>query len=447
MLGQKYMDSITTVPSNGLTPHSSLIVNPNPNILDSWFSVCAKKNDSRGRRDIAVNAQPINSSCAAPPIAGFIVNDPFTCSGNVSFQDDSYGQPSGWLWDFGDGSTSSLQNPIHSYISEGTYDVSLFVSNALGQDSIFLTSVVVVDFANPPITFNDTSYVNPSTFTLTSLSSSVNWYADTVGSQPVGTGSSYTTPLLSNNTTYYAQELGGPIVSGGPLDNNIGGGGFYNNDRHIFIDSYKQSKLISADVYAGTSQNVTFELRDNNSQVLEDKTIFLQTGLNTLQLDFDLPIMNDLELGVSGTGSDLYRNNSGASYPYILGSLGRITGHNSPYAGDTNYHYFFYNLNIQESCLSNFSPTNAVFVTPSEVNNFAISDIDVYPNPAADKVFIASKNIISSLKIFDLSGKLCYVDNTISDKHEVDISEFSKGIYTINVINQENSYVTKLFVE
>ena len=88
---------------------------------------------------------------------------------------------------------------------------------------------------------------------------------------------------MSNNTTYYAQEYGGPIVSGGPLDNNIGGGGFYNNDRHIFIDSYKQSKLISADVYAGTSQNVTFELRDNNSQVLEDKTIFLQTGLNTLQ--------------------------------------------------------------------------------------------------------------------------------------------------------------------
>ena len=447
MLGQKYMDSITTVPSNGLTTHSALIVNPNPNILDSWFSVCAKKNDGKGRRDIAVNAQPINSSCAAPPVAGFIVNDPFTCSGDVNFQDDSFGQPSGWLWNFGDGSTSSLQNPIHSYISEGTYDVSLFVSNALGQDSILLTSVVVVDFADPPITFNDTSYVNPSTFTLTSLSSSVNWYSDTVGSQPVGSGSSYTTPLLSNNTTYYAQELGGPIVSSGPLDNNIGGGGFYNNDRHIFIDSYKQSKLISADVYAGTSQNVTFELRDNNSQVLEDKTIFLQTGLNTLQLDFDLPIMNDLELGVSGTGSDLYRNNSGASYPYILGSLGTITGHNSPYAGDTNYHYFFYNLNIQESCLSNFSPTNAVFVTPSEVNNFAFSAIDVYPNPAVDKVFIASKNNISSLKIFDLSGKLCYVDNTISDQHEVDISKFSKGIYTINIINQENSYVTKLFVE
>ena len=447
MLGQKYMDSMTTVASNGNTTQSTLILNPNPNILDCWFSVCAKINSNKGRRDIAINAQPVNSSCAAPPVAGFIVNDPFTCSGDVSFQDDSYGQPSGWLWNFGDGNTSTLQNPIHSYLSEGTYDVSLFVSNALGQDSIFLTSVVVVDFANPPITFNDTSYVNPSTFTLTSLSSSVNWYADTVGSQPVGTGSSYTTPLLFNNTTYYAQELGGPIVSGGPLDNNIGGGSFYNNDRHIIIDCYKQSKLISADVYSGTSHNVTFELRDNNSQVIEDKAIFLQTGLNTLQLDFDMPIMNDLELGVSGTGSDLFRNNSGASYPYLLGNLASITGNSSPYAGDTNYHYFFYNLNIQESCLSNFSATNAVFVTPSQINNFETSIVDVYPNPSADKVFIVSKNNISSLKIFDLSGKLCYVDNTISDQHEVDISEFSKGIYTINVIDQENSYVTKLFVE
>lgn len=447
MLGQKYMDSMTTVVSNGNTTQSALILNPNPNVLDSWFSVCAKINSNKGRRDIAVNAQPFNSSCAAPPVAGFIVNDPFTCSGDVSFQDDSYGQPSGWFWDFGDGSTSSLQNPIHSYLSAGTYDVSLFVSNALGQDSILLTSVVVVDFANPPITFNDTAYVNPSTFTLTSLSSSVNWYADTVGSQPVGSGSSYTTPLLSNNTTYYAQELGGPIVSGGPLDNNIGGGSFYNNDRHIIIDCYKQSKLISADVYSGTSQNVTFELRDNNSQVIEDKTIFLQTGLNTLQLGFNMPIMNDLELGVSGTGSDLFRNNSGASYPYLLGNLASITGNSSPYAGDTNYHYFFYNLNIQESCLSNFSQTYAVFVTPSEVNNFESSLIDVYPNPAVDKVFISSKSLISNLKIFDLSGKLCYVDNTISNLQEVDISKFSKGIYTINVIDQQSSYVRKLFVE
>jgi hypothetical protein len=97
--------------------------------------------------------------------------------------------------------------------------------------------------------------------------------------------------------------------------------------------------------------------------------------------------------------------------------------------------------------LSNFSPTHAVFVTPSQVNNFENSFIDVYPNPALDKVFIESKYLIRSLKIYDVSGKLCFMDNTISNQYELDISGFSEGIYTINVIDEENSYVTKLFVE
>ena len=446
MLGQKYMDSMTTVVSNGNPSQSALILNPNPNILDSWFSVCAKKNDGKGRRDIAVNAQPINSSCAAPPVADFIVNDPISCSGEVSFEDNSYGQPSNWLWDFGDGNTSTLENPIHTYLSEGVFDVSLFVSNSLGQDSILITSVVVVDFADPPITFNDTSYVSPASFTLTSLSNTVNWYADTLGSSSLGSGSTFITPTISVNTTYYAQESGGPIVSGGPINNNIGGGSFYNNDRHIYIDCFKASKLISADVYAGTSHNVTFELRDNNSQILDDKTIFLQVGLNTLQLDFDLPVMNDLELGVSSTGTDLFRNNSGASYPYPLGNIASITGHNSPYPGDTNYHYFFYNLQVQETCLSNFSPAHAVFITPSNQNELDENHVLIYPNPAKDKIFIQSDHHIKSVEIFDVSGKICFYKSQNFIDPSINISELSKGIYTIKVINDKTSFQSKLFV-
>ena len=445
MLGQKYMDSMTTVVSNGNTTQSALILNPNPNILDSWFSVCAKKNDGKGRRDVAVNAQPNNSSCAAPPVANFIVNDPISCSGEVSFQDDSYGQPSNWLWNFGDGNTSNIENPIHSYLSEGTYDVSLFVSNALGQDSILITSVVVVDFADAPITFNDTSYVSPAIFTLTSTSNTVEWYADTTGSPSLGSGSTFTTPYISTNTTYYAQESAGPLVSGGPIDNSIGGGSFYNNDRHIYIDCYKESKLVSADVYAGTSQNVTFELRDNNSQIIDDKTIFLQTGLNTLQLDFVMPIMNDLELGVSSTGTDLYRNNSGAFYPYPLGNIASITGHNSPYPGDTNYHYFFYNLKVQETCLSNFSPAEAIFITPSNLNELGNNTVRIYPNPVKDKVFVQSQTDLVSVEIFDISGKLCFKQTQNLNESAINTNSLSKGVYTIKVINDVGAFQSKLF--
>ena len=44
---------------------------------------------------------------------------------SVSFTDTSFPTPSAWLWDFGDGNTSTLQNPTHVYATAGTYTVSL----------------------------------------------------------------------------------------------------------------------------------------------------------------------------------------------------------------------------------------------------------------------------------------------------------------------------------
>lgn len=37
-----------------------------------------------------------------------------------------------WLWDFGDGSTSTSANPVHSYMEAGTYTVTLTVANSAG---------------------------------------------------------------------------------------------------------------------------------------------------------------------------------------------------------------------------------------------------------------------------------------------------------------------------
>lgn len=48
---------------------------------------------------------------------------------NVNFKDASLGLISNWLWDFGDGSTSTLENPTHKF-KPGNYNVTLTVSNA-----------------------------------------------------------------------------------------------------------------------------------------------------------------------------------------------------------------------------------------------------------------------------------------------------------------------------
>lgn len=51
----------------------------------------------------------------------------FNCSGNleIDFVDLSEDCPDIWLWDFGDGNTSTAQNPSHTYASEGVYTVTL----------------------------------------------------------------------------------------------------------------------------------------------------------------------------------------------------------------------------------------------------------------------------------------------------------------------------------
>ena len=62
----------------------------------------------------------------------------------MNFSDLSTGAPTSWSWTFGDGGTSTQQNPSHTYTAAGTYDVSLTVSNTEGNDSLTQTGYITV---------------------------------------------------------------------------------------------------------------------------------------------------------------------------------------------------------------------------------------------------------------------------------------------------------------
>lgn len=56
----------------------------------------------------------------------------------IQFMDASSGYPDSWSWDFGDGNSSTEQNPIHAYNDEGEYNVNLTISS----DSLDCTSTI-----------------------------------------------------------------------------------------------------------------------------------------------------------------------------------------------------------------------------------------------------------------------------------------------------------------
>jgi PKD repeat protein len=62
----------------------------------------------------------------------------------VSFNDSSSGSPTSWSWNFGDGGSSTAQNPSHTYTSAGDYTVVLTVSNAYGNDTQTRTDYISV---------------------------------------------------------------------------------------------------------------------------------------------------------------------------------------------------------------------------------------------------------------------------------------------------------------
>ncbi|MDO7744925.1 MAG: PKD domain-containing protein, partial [Pedobacter sp.] len=82
-----------------------------------------------------------------PPVARFNVNPSTVISipnYTFRFEDESTNNPTIWAWDFGDGTTSSLQNPSHTYADTGSYVVRLRVSNQQGCSTSTFKTVQIV---------------------------------------------------------------------------------------------------------------------------------------------------------------------------------------------------------------------------------------------------------------------------------------------------------------
>ena len=84
------------------------------------------------------------SVCPVAPAADFS-GTPLTGEGplTVQFTDASTGSPGTWAWTFGDGGTSTLQNPSHTF-NPGTWTVALTVTNAVGSNTMTKTDYVDV---------------------------------------------------------------------------------------------------------------------------------------------------------------------------------------------------------------------------------------------------------------------------------------------------------------
>lgn len=117
-------------------------------------------------------------SVVPSPIVNFTGTDTFSCAPKtIQFTDLSTPGGTGtvnYLWDFGDGFTSNLKNPTHTYNSNGIYNVTLKVTNASGCSKILTKSNFIQLINKPTANFsatNNNSCTLPLSVTFTNASS------------------------------------------------------------------------------------------------------------------------------------------------------------------------------------------------------------------------------------------------------------------------------------
>ena len=218
---------LSTTFSDLSTPGSGSITNWQWDFGDGNFSE-AKNPDhtynSAGDFNVSLKATNSNGCVTSKTVPAYIhiptgVTADFTnsssasCAAPVSIQFNNKSTGSGtltYLWDFGDGVTSTLANPAHTYSASGSFTVSLRVTNSTGcNNSIVKKNLIIIgqtkaDFSAPeklcaqtPATFINTSNPLPSTgsWNFGDGTDTIALNAVKVFNQP----GNYTVKMISNN--------------------------------------------------------------------------------------------------------------------------------------------------------------------------------------------------------------------------------------------------------
>lgn len=398
---------------------------------------------------LSMNGFQIDWSCIqanTPPIADFNITPESSCTGRIQFTDESLNLPESWAWDFGDGNTSSEENPEHVYQSSGTYTVSLTATNDYGSDNIEQNVEISLESA-PEI--DDITVCRDSIFTieLSGISEQLDWFTDEACTDYVHSGTSWEHDPLTDNTTYYLREIYlTDIDYAGSTYSNTGGGFFGNVDyiHYLVFDAYQEFTLLSVEVNANGAGYRNIALRDAYANVLDATEVYIPDGINRIDLNLNVPIGEDLQL--VGLGApNLYRNSESSyvDYPYSLTDVLSITQSSASGDNALNYYYYFYDWEVQTAPCESETATLNISVEDCQVGkeSFDFESINIYPNPTEGMLYFAGLplNEDVTVSVYDMRSVL--IQEELLSTQTIDVSKLSSGIYILRIkVGNQTAY-------
>jgi hypothetical protein len=351
--------------------------------------------------------------------------------------------------------SNNAQTQSIEVTESGTYSVT--VEGVCQDFTSEMISVNVIAAPEAPLAEGDVIPA-PGIATLTAVGDNLRWYDMPVGGEILEEGSVYA-PFISQTTPFYVEEAeltGGEIYFGGKEDNS-GSGAFHNNSTYFQIfDVYEEMILKSVKVYANGSGNRTIRVTGpNNTPIIAEGTFNVPDGESIVELNFTIPAGDDLEIKTTGN-PQLYRNanNSGVSYPYLLGDMGAITSTNIEGSNQFLYYYFFYNWEVERpitGCVSERTEALAVIDTTVGLDDLNKHDeVSVFPVPATENLNVLFHfNGNYNLQVLDVTGKQVYTNGGVASEgqiHTINVKSLHSGLYFVKIISGDKAITRKVVV-
>ena len=380
------------------------------------------------------------SGCNVAPYADFEADLTLSCNGTVTFTDKSQLDPISYSWDFGDGNTSTDQNPTHTYSSGGSYTVKLTATNANGSDVETKTNYIKVPIMDqlPGVSAGTGCTGETRTLTATPANAgSIEWYDSKEKGKFLHLGNNFN-PSVSETTTYYAVEVSNHAIKNvGPDYQESMARADDRDSKYLSFDVYNDALLKSVEVFSDLGGQHTIEMADKNGTVIASKVVHITVGLNRVELNFKLTPGTDYRLQVNGFVGDLHRS-TGIKFPYTLKNALSIT------YGSGGLYYYFYDWEVRVGCFTERVPVVAEACPSSSLVENTI-DVKLYPNPSQGIYNLELSAVPGGhvlLTVYNILGEeirhLSWKSNTQKVVQKLDLTDVPDGTYFLKLEAGDN---------
>lgn len=193
-----------------------------------------------------------------------------------------------------------------------------------------------------------------------SAGASLNWYANATGGATIGTGNTFTTPVLNSTTTYYAAAIAGGVTANAGLAAPVSFSGYNSSSEGLAFNVNTTITLSTVTMYSQNGGTIDIYLKDASNVTINTATVTLLPGYqpSVVPLNFVIQPGNGYKIMNAYPNSVglLYRENPFTGWTTLPDGGGSIT---ITGGADINAYYYFYNWQITTGCESPRVPVTA----------------------------------------------------------------------------------------